>query len=60
MATSHDSRIFHSGTASTLFVTIPARVVAASQFPFEADDAVTVSIDDAHPVITATGKETYE
>lgn len=52
MAQSHPSRIFDSGTASTLYVTIPAQVAADSQFPFEADDAVVVEIDgDALRVI---------
>jgi len=52
MATSHPSRIFNSGDASTLYVTIPAQVVSDSQFPFDNDDAVTVTIDDGQLMIT--------
>jgi virulence-associated protein VagC len=57
MAHSHDSRIFASGTATTLFVTIPAQVVSDSQFPFRADDAVTVTIEDDRLVITPSEDE---
>lgn len=57
MATSHPSRIFDSGPATTLYVTIPAQVVSDSQFPFEADDAVTVTIDEDRLVITAKSDE---
>ena len=45
MVTAHDGRIFASGNATTLYVTIPAQVASGSQFSFEADDAVTVTID---------------
>lgn len=53
MTTSHSSRLFASGTANTLYATIPAEIVTDSQFPFEADDAVTVTIDGDRLVITA-------
>lgn len=53
MTTAHSSRIFASGDATTLYVTIPAGVVTDSQFPFEADDEVTVSIEGDRIVVTA-------
>lgn len=52
MTTSHPSRIFASGDATTLYVTIPAQVVSDSQFPFKTDDAVTVTIENDRLVIT--------
>lgn len=52
MPTSHLSRIFASGSATTLYVTISAQIVSDSPFPFEADDTVTVPIDDNQLVIT--------
>jgi len=52
MTTTHPSRIFASGDATTLYVTIPAQVVSDSQFPFEADHDVTVTINGGRLVIT--------
>lgn len=60
MATSHDSRIFDSGTATTLYVTIPAQIVSDSQFPFENDDAVTVTVDGDRLVVTAATEDSDE
>lgn len=60
MATVHPSRIFNSGDATTLYVTIPAQVVADSQFPFETDDDVTVRIDGDQLVIAPTTEESDE
>lgn len=57
MATTHPTRIFASGNANTLFLTIPARVVTDSQFPFDADDEVTVAIDGDRLVISPVGTE---
>lgn len=54
MTTSHSSRLFGSGTANTLYATIPAQIVTDSQFPFDADDPITVSIDEDHLIITAS------
>ncbi len=54
MAQSHPSRIFDSGSASTLYVTIPAQVAADSQFPFEPDDAVVVHIEGDSLRVTPT------
>lgn len=52
MATSKSSRIFASGNATTLYLTIPAQVVADSQFPFAADDDVDVAIVGDGLVVT--------
>ncbi len=52
MTTTHPSRIFPNGTATTLYVTIPAQIVTDSRFPFEADDPVTVTVKDESLVIT--------
>jgi hypothetical protein len=54
MVDTHPSRIFRSGDATTLFVTVPAEVVSDSQFPFNADDDVVVTIDDDRLVVTST------
>lgn len=54
MTTTQDSRIFASGPATTLYVTIPARLASDSQFPFEVDDDVTITIDGEKLVITPT------
>ena len=53
MAATHPSRIFASGPASTLYVTVPSRVATDSRFPFAVDDAVRVTIDGDRLVITA-------
>ena len=60
MVDTHPSRIFASGDATTLYVTIPAQVVADSQFPFEPDDDVSVSIDGNRLIITAVSTEESE
>lgn len=39
------SRIFASGDAATLYLTVPAAVVSDSQFPFEADDTIQITIE---------------
>lgn len=58
MAETHPSRIFRSGNATTLYVTIPANVVSDSQFPFSADDEVTVAIDENTLVVSGPHEET--
>jgi hypothetical protein len=55
MPTTHPSRLFASGDASTLYATIPAALVTDSQFPFDVDQPVTVSIDGDSLTITARG-----
>jgi virulence-associated protein VagC len=52
MPTTHSSRFFTNGTATTLYLTIPARLAADSQFPFSTDDPVTVTIDGDRLVVT--------
>ncbi len=52
MATTETSRIFKSGDANTLYVTIPAAVASDSQFPFEAEEKVIVEIDGDRLLIT--------
>lgn len=52
MTTTHPSRIFNNGTANTLFVTIPADIVSDSQFPFEPDDSVIVSIENGQLIVS--------
>lgn len=60
MVTTHSSRIFQSGDATTLYVTIPAELVSDSQFPFDVDDRVTVTIDGDLLVITDNAEATDE
>lgn len=57
MTTLHPSRLFASGNANTLYATIPAQLVTDSQFPFDADDPITISIDGDHLVITTDTKK---
>lgn len=57
MATTHQSRIFGSGPATTLYVTIPAHVVTDSRFPFERDADVSVTIDGDRLVITSLAED---
>lgn len=52
MATTKPSRIFDSGNAKTLYLTIPAEVVSDSQFPFDVDDEVRVTIDGDQLIVT--------
>jgi antitoxin component of MazEF toxin-antitoxin module len=58
MVDTHSSRIFRSGDATTLYVTIPAGVVSDSQFPFDADQEVTVTIDGEQLLVSKDGGET--
>lgn len=58
MTTTHPSRIFDSGPATTLYGTIPAQVVADSQFQFKYDDAVTITIDGDQLVIRSHTEDT--
>lgn len=54
MSTTHQTRLFQSGTATTLYLTIPARIVADSQFPFDVDQPVTVTIDGSNLLVTSS------
>jgi hypothetical protein len=40
-----ETRILENERAKTQYVTIPARVVQDSQYPFKADDVVELEID---------------
>lgn len=57
MVTTQSSRIFRSGDATTLYVTVPAEVVSDSQFPFDRDDPVTVTVDGDRLVVTHDAEE---
>lgn len=57
MTTAHSSRLFASGHANTLYATIPAQLVTDSQFPFEADADIIVTIDGDRLIITADNTE---
>lgn len=57
MIISNPIRIFDSSNATTLYVTIPAQVVSGSQFPFDGDDADTITIDGDQVVITSHTEE---
>lgn len=60
MATTHPSRIFRSGDATTLYITVPAEVVSDSQFPFDIDENVTVTIDGNRLLVTGDSDEDEE
>lgn len=53
MTTTKSSRIFASGDANTLYLTLPAAIVSDSQFPFAADDIVRISIENGDIRVTA-------
>lgn len=44
MALQGSGRVFRSGEANTLYVSIPATVVTDSAFPFEESESVTVHV----------------
>lgn len=44
-------RVFSSGKAKTLFVSIPADVAVDSTFPFDEGEEVSVEIEDGRLVI---------
>ncbi|EMA63679.1 hypothetical protein [Halorubrum lipolyticum] len=45
MTLTKPSRVFASADANTLSLTLPAAVVSDSQFPFEADETIQVTIE---------------
>lgn len=57
MALESEGRIFRSGEANTLYVSIPSAVATDSAFPFEDGETVTVSIEDGEVRITPTDEE---
>jgi hypothetical protein len=46
MSNTESSRIFASGKATTLYLTLPAAIVSDSQFPFAPDDTVQITIEN--------------
>lgn len=60
MTLSKPSRMFASGDANTLFLTLPAAIVSDSQFPFAADDTVQITIDGDSLQITPIPEHSEE
>lgn len=60
MALEDTGRVFSSGEANTLYVSIPSVVVKDSAFPFEEGETVQVSIDDGGIRITSADEATDE
>lgn len=50
-------RVFSSGEAETLYVSIPSAVATDSAFPFEEGETVTVSIEGDEVRVTSTDEE---
>lgn len=50
-------RVFSSGEAETLYVSIPSAVATDSAFPFEEGETVTVSIEGDEVRVTSTEEE---
>lgn len=57
MALAGGGRIFSSGEAKTLYVSIPSVVATDSTFPFEEGETVTGSIKDGEVRITPNDEE---
>lgn len=57
MTTEKSTRVFESGTETTLSVTVPSQVVTDSQPPFNPDDDVTHTDDDRLIVTSTAGTE---
>ena len=47
-----ETKILENQRAKTQYVTIPARVVQDSQYPFKADDDVELEIDPLNKTLT--------
>ena len=47
-----ETKILENQRAKTQYVTIPARVVQDSQYPFKADDDVELEIDPQNKTLT--------
>lgn len=54
MADKGKGRVFSSGEANTLFVSIPADVAVDSAFPFEDGQDVKICIEDTTVVVEPT------
>lgn len=57
MARRAQGRVFSSGEARTLYVSIPSRVATDSAFPFSDGETVCVSIEDGMVCIAPTDDE---
>lgn len=57
MSLRSNGRIFESGEARTLYVSIPSEVATDSSFPFEKGEDVTVSIHDGGLRVTSEDEE---
>lgn len=57
MSLRSNGRIFESGQARTLYVSIPSEVATDSSFPFEKGEDVTVSIHDGELRVTSDDEE---
>lgn len=53
MADEGDGRVFSSGDANTLFVSIPADVAVDSAFPFEEGEDIKIKIEDGKLIVEA-------
>lgn len=51
-------RIFRSGEAKTLYISIPSSVVTDSTFPFEEDQTVTIRIENGELTVEPTEDQT--
>lgn len=60
MVTIHLSHIFASDDATMLYITIPVQIVSDSQFPVDADDDISVTINDERLVVTEASEETNQ
>lgn len=58
MALEGEGRIFSSGEAATLYVSISSAVATDSTFPFEEGETVTVNIEGDQLRITSNDEET--
>lgn len=52
MSLQENGRVFRSGEANTLYISIPSAVACDSAFPFDEGQEVTVSIEDDKLVIS--------
>ena len=52
MADEGEGRVFSSGEANTLFISIPADVAVDSAFPFEDGQNIKISIEDNRIIVS--------
>lgn len=58
MALHGTGRIFSSGEANTLYISIPSSVVTDSAFPFDEDQTVTIRIENGELEVKPTDDQT--